>query len=137
MSRTVPFGFVALQVYGDASLWYLIADANAITSPNARAGEQGSQLHIGQRLNIPPAAKGQQHHTNATHKVLNGSDMIGNTSATIPLPPAPPAPKKHSPWRILGQIAVAIIATVATVYSAGLIGAALGGSIGAGGLGRI
>ena len=128
---------IALQVYGDASLWYLIADANGISDRNNRAGERGSQMHTGQRINIPPVASGQ-HHTNATHKVLNGSDYIGNTSATIPLPPAPPAPKRHnSPWRILGRIAVAVIATVATVLTAGAIGAALGAAGGAGGLGEI
>ena len=43
---------IALQVYGDSSLWYLLADANGISDKNAAAGSS-SQLHIGQRLNIP------------------------------------------------------------------------------------
>ena len=73
---------IALQVYGDSSLWYLLADANGISDKNAKAG---GQLHIGQRLNIPSVAAGQ-HHTNSTHKVLNGTQMLGNTSATNPLP---------------------------------------------------
>ena len=128
---------IALQVYGDASLWYLIADANGITNLKACAGESGSQLHVGQRLNIPPAS-GSQHHSNATHKVMNASEMIGDTSATTPLPPAPPMATKNSnksPWRIMAMVAVAIVATVATVMSAGALGALLttGNIFGAGG----
>lgn len=113
---------IALQVYGDASLWYLIADANGITERNLRAGEKGGQLHVGLRLNIPPAAN--SHHSNATHNVLNRAEIIGNTSATAPRPLIPPTfSKRHkSPWRILGLAAVAVVATVATVMSAGAIG---------------
>jgi outer membrane lipoprotein-sorting protein len=116
---------VALQVYGDSSLWYLLADANGITDRNAQAGNNG-QLHIGQRINIPPAATGQ-HQTNGTHKVLNANQMIGNTSATTanPVPPAPPPlPKNHNGF--FSKIVVAIIAVVATVMTAGIIGALAG-----------
>jgi YD repeat-containing protein len=116
---------VALQVYGDSSLWYLLADANGITDRNAQAGNNG-QLHIGQRINIPPVATGQ-HQTNGTHKVLNANQMIGNTSATTanPVPPAPPPlPKNHNGF--FSKIVVAIIAVVATVMTAGIIGALAG-----------
>ena len=41
---------IALHIYGDSSLWYLLADANGISDRNAQAGSNG-QLHIGQRLN--------------------------------------------------------------------------------------
>ena len=113
---------IAMQVYGDSSLWYLIADANGITDRYAYAGEKGSQLHIGQRLNIPPVQGGQRH-ANGTQKLMNASDVIGNTSAAAPLPPAPPQPKRHhSPWRVVAKIVVAIVATVATVLSAGALG---------------
>lgn len=113
---------IALQVYGDASLWYLIADANGLTNRNDRAGERDSQLHAGARLNIPSAAKGQ-HQTQSTHAVFSQADWLGNTSATAPLPPqtAPSLPKKN-PWRFIAQISIAIIATLATVVSAGALG---------------
>ena len=131
---------IALQVYGDSSLWYLLADANGITDRNAHAGEKGSQLHPGQRLNIPPAASGQ-HYTNGTHKVLKSQDLIGNTSATTPLPPAPPAPKNHTGLlKTLCRIFVAAVAVVITVMSAGALALmAAGGlsSLGAAGLGGI
>ena len=129
---------IALQVYGDSSLWYLLADANGITDRQAHAGEKGSQLHAGQSLNIPPAA-GSQHHTNSTHKVLNSNDMIGNTSATTPLPPTPPPPRNHNGFQsIMATISIAIIAVVATVMSAGALALmAAGGlaSLGAAGIG--
>ena len=119
---------IALQVYGDSSLWYLIADANGITERGAHAGEKDSQLHLGQRLNIPPAA-GYQHHTNATHKVMNGNDVIGNTSATTPLPPAPPPPQNnHSFFKTMLHIVVAVVAVVVTVMSAGAL-AILAGAV--------
>ena len=101
---------VALQVYGDSSLWYLIADANGITDKNASAGYEGA-LYIGQRLNISPAALGQYH--------TNANQMIGNTSATTPLPPPPPPkPQHHS---IFAKIVVAVVAVVATVLTAGVM----------------
>lgn len=113
---------IALEIYGDSSLWYLLADANGITEKNAEAGNSG-QLQIGQRLSIPPATS-NQHHTNSTHKVLNAEQMIGNTSATIPIPLAPPpVPRKHH--SLLSNIVVAIVCTVATVLTAGVLGALL------------
>lgn len=125
---------IALQVYGDASLWYLIADANGLTKSDERVGSSGSQLYIGQRLNIPPVTT-SQHHNNSTHKVMNQNDMLGNTTATAPLPPAPPAPMpRKSPWSILGVAAIAIVATVATILSAGALGFYLGGIASTGGL---
>lgn len=128
---------IALQVYGDSSLWYLIADANGITDRNAYTGEKGSQLHNGQRLTIPPV-QGAQHHTNSTRKIMYGSDTIGNTSATTPMPPVPPPPKHHSsPWRIVTSIVVAVIATVATVLTAGALGVVTSAVVSTGGLGGL
>ena len=93
---------IAFQVYGDSSLWYLIADANGITDRSARAGEKGSPLHAGLRLNIPQVTKGQ-HNTHQTHNVLSSTDWTGNTSATAsPMaatPPAPPPKKSHAFWK--------------------------------------
>jgi len=128
---------IALQVYGDSSLWYLLADANGVTDRNAHAGEKGSQLHAGQRLIIPPVAGGQ-HHSNQTHKVIGSSDWLGNTSATTPLPPAPPQIKHHqSPWRIVSTVIVAVVSVVATVMSAGALGLLAGGLTSSGGIGGL
>ena len=109
---------IALQVYGDSSLWYLIADANGITDRFARAGEKGSQLHVGLRLNLPSVTKGQ-HNTSATQKVLSSNEWIGDTSA-VALTPAPPPKKSHSNfWKTIAKIAVVVTAAVVMVMSAG------------------
>ncbi len=122
---------VALQVYGDSSLWYLLADANGINDKNAQVGSSG-QLHLGQRLNIPPVATGQ-HQTHATHKVLNPNERLGIISATTSsLPPTPPPlPKKHNGF--FSKLVVGIIAVVATVMTAGIVGALAGATIEGGG----
>ncbi|MFJ1268653.1 pesticin C-terminus-like muramidase [Legionella lytica] len=123
---------IALQVYGDSSLWYLIADANGISDRSAIAGRD-SQLYIGQRLTIPPAATGQ-HHTQATHRILDANKMLGNTSAKAAMPtPKPPKPKHGS---FFGKLVVAVVVTVATVLTAGAIAVGMGvaGSIFSAGL---
>ena len=87
---------IALQVYGDSSLWYVLADANGINDKSTKAGKD-SPLHVGQRINIPTVSTGQ-HHTQNTHKVLNGNSIIGNTSASMPLPHTTPiASRKAQP----------------------------------------
>ncbi|MBL7481322.1 transglycosylase SLT domain-containing protein [Legionella bononiensis] len=124
---------IAMQVYGDSSLWYVLADANGITDKNAIAGSS-SQLHVGQRLNIPPVSTGQQH-TDGTHKVLNAYEVLGNTSATTKSPmirsAPPPLPKRHN--GLFSKIVVGIIAVVATVMTAGIVGALAGAAISGGG----
>jgi hypothetical protein len=127
---------IALNVYGDSSLWYLIADANGISDRHAQVGSSG-QLHLGQRINTPQVATGQ-HQTNATHKVLNANQIIGNTSATTPhpVPPAPPPlPKEHN--GLLSKIivsVVSVVSVVATVMTAGALGALAGVAATTGGL---
>ncbi|MGL6028762.1 MAG: hypothetical protein ACRC0M_03145, partial [Legionella sp.] len=121
---------VALQVYGDSSLWYLIADANGITDRTAQASNNGS-LRIGQRINTPPVATGQ-HNTSGSRKVMNANDVIGNTSASTPLPASPPPlPKKHH--GLFAKIVVGIVAVIATVLTAGVIGYLSGALAGASG----
>ncbi|KTD35412.1 putative deoxyribonuclease RhsA [Legionella moravica] len=120
---------IALQVYGDSSLWYVLADANGISDKSAQAGSS-SQLHVGQRLNIPPVATGQQH-TNGTQKILNANQVLGNTSATTASPVVaaapPPLPKRHG--GLFSKIVVGIIGIVATVMTAGILGSLAGASL--------
>lgn len=125
---------IALQVYGDSSLWYLIADANGITDRHA-----ANQLHNGQRLIIPAVAR-KQHQNPDTHQLLNSTEILGDLSATLALPSltrVSPAPGKHN--SLFKKIAIAAISVVATVIAAAVF-ATLGGALGAtlsGGLGQI
>ena len=121
---------IALQVYGDGSLWYLIADANGITDRHARAGEKGSALHLGQRLNIPPAATGA-HHTSTTRKVITSRDWLGNTSATLPMPPAPAQPRMKQHASLFKKIVTGVVMVVATVMTAGALGLLASGGLSA------
>ncbi len=128
---------VALQVFGDSSLWYLIADANGITDRSAHAGEKGSQLHVGQRLNIPHSANGQ-HFTSQTHKVISSQDVIGDLSPSVSssvFNAAPAHKKHHAIWKKIGAVVSVVAAAIATVLSAGVLAAFAGvASVGLGGL---
>lgn len=113
---------IALQIYGDSSLWYLIADANGITDRDAVAGKD-SQLYIGQRLMLPAATQGQ-HHTNATHRVLDANKMLGKANAQAVIPtPKPPKPKHQSIW---GKVIVGIVCALVTGLTAGALAGASG-----------
>ncbi|WP_281273195.1 LysM peptidoglycan-binding domain-containing protein, partial [Trinickia fusca] len=74
---------IARALWGDASLWYLIADANGLTSDN--------HLSAGQVLSIPN--KVTNFHNNAsTFKVYNPGEAIGDAMPTLPPEPMPPPP---------------------------------------------
>lgn len=121
---------IAFQIYGDSSLWYLLADANGITDRAALAGEQNSQLVIGRRINIPPSTKGQ-HHTSQTHKVLSTGYVTGDTSATayslVVQPPQHPS-NKDKFQHLFATIVVAVTTAVVMVLGAGALGAMIGAS---------
>lgn len=113
---------IALQVYGDSSLWYLIADANGITSREERAGSS-SQMHAGQRLVLPPVFS-NQHNSADTHNVLREDYFIGNTSATAPMPKplstdSSPVQRKHH--KLLGKVLTAVVGTIITVLAAAAV----------------
>ncbi|WP_347252640.1 LysM domain-containing protein, partial [Legionella sp.] len=122
---------IALHIYGDSSLWYLIADANGLT-------DKVGGLHNGQRLIIPPVAI-RQHLNNTTHRVISSAELIGDTSPTVSMPTLPatspltPHRKSHSLFKKIAVAAVTVIATVlaaaAFVTLAGAIGASLSGGL--------
>ncbi|KTC66772.1 putative deoxyribonuclease RhsA [Legionella birminghamensis] len=120
---------IALQVYGDSSLWYLIADANGITSREARAGDNG-QMHVGQRLSLPPVFS-NQHNNAATHNVFSEDYFIGNTSATAPMPqqslmPSASPQRKHH--KLLAKALTAVVGTIITVLAAAAVASVMGGT---------
>jgi len=123
---------IAQQVYGDSSLWYLIADANGITNRASKAGEKGSQLHTGTRLNIPQISKGQ-HNTNQTQTILSSTDWTGNINPTVsPLISTTPVLHHHNSNALLktiAKIAVAITATIGMIMSAGALAVLAGAAV--------
>ncbi|MGE5564603.1 MAG: LysM peptidoglycan-binding domain-containing protein, partial [Parcubacteria group bacterium] len=73
---------IAMQVWGDDSLWYLLADANGLTAD--------SELAEGMSLSIPNKVA-NVHNNAATFKPYDPNRAIGNILPS----PIPPKPDKH------------------------------------------
>jgi YD repeat-containing protein len=98
---------IAQQLWGDASLWWLIADANGLTS--------ASNLVTNQTLTIPNKVT-NFHNTSSTFRPYDPGQAIGDTLPTLPPEPAPPPPPSHhGGCGGIGAILVAILAIVVTI----------------------
>jgi len=104
---------IAQTVYGNASLWYIIAQANAIDSD---AG-----LAIGQDLTIPEIKTNQN--DASTFKPYNPGDIAGSTTPSLPTIAPPPPPPSRPHCNVVAAIIVIAVVVVATILTAG---AALG-----------
>ena len=91
---------VAQQVWGDASLWYKLADANGMKGDMA--------LTEGQRLSLP-AGISRTRNNASTLTPYNPNDAIGNVSPTTPKPAA------SNKCGVFGAILLAIIAIAVTL----------------------
>jgi YD repeat-containing protein len=113
---TIRFGdtlqAIAQQQYGDSALWYVIADANGLSEPNA--------LLAGQKLDLPALAGASANRAD-TFKPYDASQLIGDTTPTMPLPPP-----DDGGCGVLGALLVVVIAVAITVMTSGIGGAALG-----------
>ncbi|MGC4060018.1 MAG: hypothetical protein QM749_03845 [Aquabacterium sp.] len=112
---------VAQSVWGDASLWYLLADANGLTST--------TPLVKGQVLVIPNKVT-NVHNNSTTKAVYNAAEAMGDTSPTLPDPPPPPKPKKGCGG--VGMVLMVVVAVVATVFTAGVATMGLAAAMNAG-----
>lgn len=105
---------IALAMFGDAQLWYLIADANGLKSD--------ADLRVGLNLVMPNKVTNLRN-AHDTFKPYEPGKIIGDTTPTLPNPPPPPAPKKKGKKGCggVGAIVVAVVAIVATVMTAGAL----------------
>ena len=117
---------IARTVWGDADMWYLLADANGLTNANA--------LTAGQVLTVPNKIT-NIHNNSSTYRVYDPGEAIGDVSPT--LPDAPPPPRKKKKCGGMGGILVAIVAVVATVLTAGALAPVAGQSMWAAGIGAM
>src|ERR1700761_7398446 len=99
---------IAAAVWGDPSMWYLIADANGLSSSDA--------LVAGQTLVIPNRATNVHNHT-GTFQVYDPNEAIGNV---YPANHAP-APKHNANCGVVGEILLAVVAVVVSIYTAGAL----------------
>ncbi|MGH8464813.1 MAG: LysM peptidoglycan-binding domain-containing protein, partial [Pseudomonas sp.] len=103
---------IAQRVYGNANLWYVLAEANAINDD--------SGLTAGTTLVVPEVKVTANDAT--TFKPFSPQEAIGNTSPSLPY--IEPPPKEHSNG--IAMVLMVIVAVVATVFTAGAAALALG-----------
>ena len=108
---------IALAVYGDAQLWYLIADANGLRTD--------AELVAGKRIVIPNQIS-NLHNSSDSFKPYNSQRIIGDTTPTLPDPPPPPVSSGGGCGGIGGLI-TAVVAIAVTVTTGVPLVAALGG----------
>ncbi|MEQ1552377.1 LysM domain-containing protein, partial [Sphingorhabdus sp.] len=113
---------IAAQLYGDANLWYRLAEANGLS---AQAGLiEGSTL-------ILPQGVAKNSHNAGTFQPYDPSEVMGETQPTTPKPP------KKAKCGLLGQMlllviaqAVTMIATIALAPVLGPVAPVAGAAIG-------
>ncbi|QJD99468.1 LysM peptidoglycan-binding domain-containing protein [Massilia forsythiae] len=108
---------IAKAVWGDANLWYLIANANNL--------DVDSVLTEGQTLKLPPRAN-VVHNDAGTFTPYNAQQAIGDTSPTLPLPPAQSSKSGGSCAKKLIVAAVSIAVVWATSGLGSFVAGALG-----------
>ena len=94
---------VALQLWGDASLWYKLAAANGLSA--------SSSLSEGQALRLPSGVQ-RSSFTAATLNPYDPASAVGDTSPTAPSP----APKKNK-CGIFGAILLAVVAVGIAIWA--------------------
>ncbi|WP_343638233.1 LysM peptidoglycan-binding domain-containing protein [Roseateles sp.] len=107
---------IAQSVWGDAAMWYLIADAN---------GLRGTETLVeGQVLSIPNKVA-NIHNNASTFRPYNPGEAIGRVDPTLPDPPPPPM-SSGGGCGGLGAFVMIVVAVVVTIYTAGAAAEALG-----------
>ena len=109
---------IARALWGDASLWYLIADANGLTSADTLVG--------GQSLTIPSKVT-NLHNTSDTFRVYDPNTSLGSITPGLGYQPKPPS--EHG-CGVLGAIIVAVIAIVVFHFAAGFLGSGWAATLG-------
>ena len=114
---------IAKGAYGDASLWYLIADANGLAS--------NADLRAGQVLTIPSAVPSGN---NAESFRPYDPSRIQNGSPTMMA-----MPQDQGGCGAAGQVIVVVVAVIATIYTTGALSGVAGplGSTMSAGLGVV
>src|SRR4029077_2466225 len=85
---------IAARVFGDASLWYVIAEANGLTDPDAA-------LEAGQPIDIPNKVLSLSNDAQS-FKPYDASLALGDTTPTQPFP--------KGGCGVLGTLVLAVIA---------------------------
>jgi YD repeat-containing protein len=110
---------IAAALWGDKSLWYMLADANGLQGTEALAN--------GTTLSLPNLASTNLHHSSETFRPYNPGQALGDINPTLPeVPPPPIPPAKKAGCGGVAMIVMAVVAVVATVVTAGAAALAMG-----------
>ncbi|SDA89538.1 YD repeat-containing protein, partial [Pseudomonas sp. NFACC15-1] len=110
---------IAQKIWGDSSMWYLIADANGLGVGDAL--DRGTSLII-------PNVVGSNANNADTFKAYDQSEVTGDLTP-VPIY-QPPKPKKKKS-KGLASVVMVVVAVVATVFTAGAALVAVGAAGGA------
>ncbi len=117
---------IAKLFYGDASLWYLIAEENAsVKGPSDQftTSEAGTSLRM-------PSLDTTLRNTAQTFQPYNPGEIIGDTTPTLQV--VPPPQKSCNP---IAMIIMVVVAVVVTIYTAGAAASLMGASLASGATG--
>jgi len=96
-----------LAVYGDARLWFLIAQANGLSSD--------ADLRAGQTLNVPNRVT-NLYASAETVRPYSPGEIVGDTTPTLPdPPPPPPPPQRRGGCGGFGQVLVMVVSIAVAV----------------------
>ncbi|SMC27724.1 YD repeat-containing protein [Andreprevotia lacus DSM 23236] len=107
---------IAQAIWGDASMWYVLAEANGLTGQET--------LSAGQVLSTPNKVT-NIHHTATTQRVYNPGEAMGEVNPSLPNAPVPKA--DDDGCGVLGQVIMLVVAAVVTIYTAGAASTLLAG----------
>lgn len=108
---------LAARVFGDATLWYILAEENGYTNPDAHI-DDGTQLRV-------PNDVISLSNTSSSFKPFNITDALGDTTPT-----QPPPPQAKGGCGVLGLVLIAVVAIVVTVFTAGVAAGGVGSAAG-------
>jgi len=106
---------IAQEVWGDSSMWYLIADANGL--------DAGDELDAGQIIIIPNKVT-NIHNRVGVYRVYNPGEAIGDAMPTLPPQPVPPTHNHSGGCGAFGDILlVAVAVAVTAILTSTVVGA--------------
>ncbi len=113
---------IAMQIYGNPSLWFVIADANGLT------GDE--RLTAGTVLKIPNTVElGRL--TSETHAVYSESEIVGSRLPNLKAPPPDDSAKCAAIGAIIGVILLAIVGVILSIVTIGIAAPAAAAAVGA------
>jgi YD repeat-containing protein len=101
---------IAQRLYGDGSLWYVLAGENGLSDPDA-------ELVEGMIIRVPNEVVSVGNNS-GVYKPFDVSSAIGNTSPEQIFPYVPPPPAKKG-CGIIGMIIMVVVAIVVSYFTLG------------------